>query len=209
MDIEKEFQSEFDLLKNEGRLTDDWSNIYNHCKLEGIVAMILSNLINLSEDDSKVLIKAAILHDWYKKYEIEQSKGLGNIEYQNSEHDSYNKLLAVGVQNKSVDVAHSVGALSLKEIIGSQDLLKKLMHFIDDICLNDKLVEIDERIDYNERKYPQLNEAGRKIFEGKTYFEMQRKIGKQIQSEIEGILKIESNTLVPLIKKSYEGLIKK
>jgi HD superfamily phosphodiesterase len=205
MDIEKEFQPEFDLLKNEGRLIGDWFNIYNHCKLEGEVAIILSRLVDLNEVDSKILIKAAILHDWYKRYEIEQAKGLGITEYKNSENDSYNKLLALGVEKRIVEVAHSVGSLSLEEIMNSQDLIKKLMHFIDDICLGDRIAEIDERIDYNERKYPQLNEEGRKMFEGRTYFEMQRVVGKQIQSEIEDILKIEPNSLISLIKKHWES----
>ncbi len=203
MDIEKKFQPEFDLLKKEGRLTGDWVNIYNHCKLEGEIAIILSRLVDLNEVDSKILIKAAILHDWYKRYEIEQAKGLGIAEYKNSENDSYNKLLALGVEKRIVEVAHSVGSLSLEEIIGSQNLLKRTMHFIDDICLGDKIVEIDERIDYNEKKYPQLNEDRRKIFEGRTYFEMQRVVGKRIQSEIEDILKIEPNSLIPLIKKNW------
>src|SRR5689334_17188270 len=89
MDIEKDFHSEFTLLKNEGRLTGDWINIYNHCKLEGEVAVILSKLINLSESDSKILIKAAILHDWYKRTEIEQSQGLDIKAYENSEQESF------------------------------------------------------------------------------------------------------------------------
>jgi len=205
MDIEKKFQSEFALLKNEGRLIGDWSHIYNHCRFEGEVAIILSDLINLNETDSTILIKAAILHDWYKRYEIEQVKGLGMEDYKNSENDSYDKLLALGVQNRIVEVAHSVGSLALEEIINSQNLLQKIMHFIDDICLNDKIVEIDERIDYNEQKYPQLSKEGREEFGGRTYFEMQRIVGKQIQSEIETILKIEPGSLVSLIKKYWES----
>lgn len=208
MDIEKEFQSEFDLLKNEGRLTDDWSNIYNHCKLEGEIAAILGRLVNLDDADSKILIKAAILHDWYKRKEIEQSKGLNATAYKKSEHESYTKLLELGVPKRIVEVAHSVGALSVKEIIESQDLLKKLMHLIDDICLGNKIVEIDKRIDYNESKYPQINVEGKELFSGKTYFEMQRKVGKQIQLEIEDILKIEPNSLIPLIKNHWENLKK-
>lgn len=205
MDIEKDFQSEFTLLKKEGRLTGDWVNIYNHCKLEGEIAIILSRLVDLNEVDSKILIKAAILHDWYKRYEIEQVKGLGMEDYKNSENDSYNKLLVLGVQKRIVEVAHSVGSLSLEEIMNSRDLLKKLMHFIDDICLGDKIVEIDRRIDYNERNYPQLSKEGREEFEGRTYFEMQRIVGKQIQTEIEDILKIEPNSLISLIKKNWES----
>ncbi|NOT50153.1 MAG: hypothetical protein HOP10_02640 [Chitinophagaceae bacterium] len=209
MDIEEKFKAEFDLLKSEGRLTGDWSNLYKHCKLEGEIAIILSRLVNLNEVDSKILTKAAILHDWYKRTEIEQSKGLNAVAYKNSENDSFDKLLKLGIQKRIVEVAHSVGAFSLEEIITSQDLLKKIMHFIDDICLGDNVVEIDERIDYNERKYPQINKDGRELFDGKTYFEMQRIVGKQIQSEIETTIKIEPNTLVSLIKKHWESLKKR
>ena len=151
---------------------------------------------------SEILIKSAILHDWYKKNEIERAKKEGHKEYEESEHDSYNKLIELGYSKRIAEVAHSVGAFSLKEIIDSTDFLKKLMHYIDDICLGDMIVEVDERIDHNESqiKYNELNESGRKVHGGKTFFEVQREVGNKIQTEIESQLHLEPKSLIAIIK---------
>ena len=208
MDIEKKYKREFDILVQKGNLVKDWTNVYQHCKTEGFVAAIMSNLLKLSKEESDILIKAAILHDWYKRNERERADKKGFEEYVKSEKDSYNELIKLEVDKRVVDVAHSVGSLSLNKIIDSTDFLKRLMHYIDDICLGDKIVEVDERIDYleNQEKYHELNESGRKVFSGKTYFKVQREVAKQIQTEIESKLNIEPNSLVRLIKEGYQKI---
>ncbi len=209
MDIEKQYSNEFRILTNEGQLVDGWSNIYQHCKTEAIVAFILSNLLHLSEEDSNILIKAAILHDWYKKSEIEITRKEGLEGYERAGKESFNKLSSMGVEQRIVDIAHSVGTTSLKEISISTDFLKRLMHYIDDICKDDTIVAVNERVDYleSQEKYKELNHSGKAIHNGKTNFQVQRKLGLEIQKQIESILNIKSNSLVPLIQHLFRNFI--
>ena len=194
--IEEEFKLECSILKNEGQLIDDWSNVYDHCISEAIVASCVSDLLKLPKEQSTKLISAAILHDWYKR--VERTSG----RYDESAKESYDKLLALGIDEYVVELAHSVGHTSISDVANSNDFLKKVMHYIDDVTLNDKLVELDERMDSleNSEKYRELNESGRKIY-GRTYFEMQRELGKEIEKEIETRTNLTPKTLISEIKK--------
>ena len=184
--VENLYPLEFEILKNNGRLIDKWANVYDHCKTEAAVALVLSDLLKLSNEERDILAKAAILHDWYKRVERETSvKGVD--EYNKAVKDSYDKLLELGVDKRIVDVAHSVGHTSLSGIQATPDFLKKIMHFIDDITHGSMVVGIDKRIDEIEKKegYKELNESGRVVHNGRTYFEVQREVGNTIREEIE------------------------
>ena len=193
--IENLYPKEFEILRKYGQLKDEWANVYEHCKTESVIALVISDLLKLKKDEKDILAKAAILHDWYKRKERETQ------EYNKSAKDSYNKLLELGVDKRIVDIAHSVGHTSLLDIQATHDFLKKIMHFIDDITFGNEIVEIDERIDELEKaeRYKELNEGGRVVYNGRTYFEVQREVGVKIQCEIEEL--INETNLEELIKK--------
>lgn len=193
MNIEEKYQREFSILRENGQLIDDWSNVYEHCKLEAEVAELLSDMIELSEEDKGTLIKASILHDWYKKVE----RTTENYDTTYSERG----LQELGIPQRIIEVAHSVGHSSLVWIEFA-DLLRKLMHFIDDITSNTQITEIDERVDNMQAKghLKQLEEEMRSLLSGRSFFDVQKEVGVKIQNEIEDMCHIEHGTLVSIIK---------
>lgn len=187
--IEQLYPQEFSILLNKGNLVEDWSNVYEHCKLEGIIAYYLSNKLCLSDIDTNDLVKAAILHDWFKRVERESQNYDSNL--------SYKGLLELGYSNRIVDIAHSVGHTSLVWIEKS-DLLRKIMHFIDDIVSGVEISEINIRVDFLEKsgRYAKLAEETRLIHNGRTLFEVQKEVGNKIQNEIENIADMQPGSLI-------------
>ncbi len=191
--IEQQYQREFTILKENGNLTGDWSNVYDHCKTEAVIADLLSDMLNLSANDRVYLVRAAILHDWYKRTERESK----NYDTTYSEQG----LKELGIDSQVIEIAHSVGHTSLKWIEGSY-FLRKVMHFIDDICVGSDIVEIDERVNKTEAsgRYTQLIEDYRKELDGRNFFDVQKEVGKIIQNEIEDKCGISHGSLVTVIK---------
>jgi len=128
MKIEKRYPKEFTILIENGQLVEDWSNVYQHCRLEGEIAEYLAKELKLSEQDTYDLVSAAILHDWFKR--VERTTENYDTTY------SYDGLKELGISEKVCDIAHSVGHSTLPWIETSTDSLRKVMHFIDDICSN-------------------------------------------------------------------------
>lgn len=201
--LENKYVEYFDILKKHGRLIDDWSNVYEHCLKEAEIAELLGqmlydlNVINL--EDKINLIKAAILHDWYKRFEIERVKTDGIRAHYETENESKELLKKLNISDRIIEIAHSVGSTELLEV-ENYDIVRKTMHFIDDICDGNVIVEIDERIKKLEKRYPELNESGRLLYEGKTMLEKQKEIGKNTQNELEQVLKIDRDSIVLMLK---------
>lgn len=199
--IEKEFENDFKFLKDVGRLTDDWSNVYEHCRMEAYIAMILSRILDLSSEDMDDLIKSAILHDWYKRIERESEN------YETSY--SYDKLVECGYSEKIASISHSVGHTSLNTI-ESKPLLNKLMHFIDDIVSGTSITEISNRVEEtrNTGRYKKLEEDYKVHLNGRSFFDVQIEVGEKIQNEIENLSKIPNGELVKIIKEKYYQIMR-
>jgi cytidyltransferase-like protein len=197
--IEEIYKKEFDILKNEGNLVGDWYNVYQHCEMEANIATILARLMGLSQENTNTLIKAAILHDWYKRHERE------NLNYDSN--FSSNGLKNLGYDDNIIEIAHSVGHTSFNNIM-KKNTLCKAMHFIDDITLGSKIVEINERADATEKtgRYTRLVEEQKANFGGQSFFVIQKMIGARIQEELENICFLRKGSLVQLIKNRYNQL---
>jgi cytidyltransferase-like protein len=198
--IEEIYPNDFKILREVGNLTEDWANVYEHCKMEGNLAMIVARLLDLSNKDTALLIRAAILHDWYKRNERESQDY--NSDYSRVE------LQKLGIESTIVDIAHSVGHTSLKTIEKST-LLCKIMHFIDDITYGSEIMEIEERVNLTQgsNRYTKLAEESRKDFDGQTFFDVQKSVGIKVQNEIEKVAGIKLGSIVPIIKEKYKLII--
>jgi hypothetical protein len=198
--IEHKYPAEFLVLVKHGGLVDDWANVYKHCKREGEIATVLSSLLGLKEGATEILVKSAILHDWFKRKERDMAAS-NPLAYEEAEKHSIEGLKALGYSDHIIDVAHSVGSFSLKEIQITNSILKRAMHWIDDVTHGDELVELDYRIDLLEsaERYKELNQTGIAIY-GKTLFQMQREIGHEIQEELELLCGVKKGSLVSEIK---------
>jgi hypothetical protein len=202
MHIEQRYAQDFAILKEKGNLVENWSKCYDHCKTEALIAEIISELLNLSPEEKVFLTRACILHDWYKRVERERE----NYDSQ----DSYNKLLELGIEKRIVDIAHSVGHTSLDWIESSDDFLRKIMHYIDDITFDTSVVGVIERVDGIMKRgiYDKLAEETRAKYNGKTFFEVQKEVGIRIQHEIEEKAGLAHDSLTGLIQQRLESINK-
>lgn len=184
------YPEEVAVLRDRGRLIDDWANVFEHCVTEARAASLLAVALKLSPQDRDNLVKAAFLHDWNKRNEREAANKEGFKAYNEHASLSAKGLSEMGYSKRVVGLTESVGHTSLKSIEASADFLARVMHYLDDITHGDKVVGLDERIDQLEAapRYKDLNESGRAIHGGRTYFQVQREVGKAIEAEIEARL---------------------
>lgn len=186
---------------NEQEHSKRWGNPTEHCLIEAAIAEIIAEILGLSETDKKTLIIAALLHDWRKRGEIEETKGETDPKkIEESYEKSKRMLLESGIENVEtlVRLAESVAHTSLNTFAALQpdnsiapleDLpdLEMIMHYIDDITRGTNIVSLDERMDYldqaAEERYP-FNEKGKAIWGGRTFFQAQREIGRLIEQKL-------------------------
>ncbi|MDO8560048.1 MAG: glycosyltransferase family 2 protein [bacterium] len=182
------FPDELAILREHGKLTGDWSNVADHCLTEAAAADILAELLQLSAADRDALVKASLLHDWYKRMERERVATEGQGTYDASATASEHGLAALGVPPAIVTIAHRVGHSQCRYFIDHPDapLLERVMFWLDTITHGNHIVGVDERVDQLESadRYRELNERGRTILDGKTYFQAQREIALAIERKL-------------------------
>lgn len=202
INIELEFAPEFYILLKYGQLTDSWHNIYRHCKVCGTAGYVLGNILNLEDKQIKDITSALILHDWYKRFEVEAAWAIGATGFDDSILESKKLLSAYGISDNLVELAHCVGHSSLKEIKDSMDINKRIVHLIDSMISGEEIVGVSKRVEglEGQSKYKELNESGRAIHHGRTFFEVQREVGEGIFNELSKSVSLSPDQLLGAIK---------
>jgi len=187
---------------------EGWRNVSEHCLVESVMADVIAEKLDLDRDKMKT---AALVHDWYKRQEIENAKKDGVKGFDRADSEDKQKLLEMGYSEEVIKIAHSVGHTSLQRMQEADVTPEELvMHYIDDITNGTDISSLDERIDKSaaEPRYKELNESGREIFDGKTYFEVHRKVGKQIEQKIAQLMDVDPPESLPeLIKEKIKKRI--
>src|SRR3989344_3620444 len=168
------------LAKSEG-----WRNVSEHCLLEAVESDVLAEVLKLSEEDRSKLVIAALLHDFYKKKEIEALKKEG-LEGQRKSEEERSRILAdAGFDDAIIRIIKSatyVPRMLDKDVTE----LEKIMQYVDDITMGSSIGSVDERVDKVEAdpRYREENESGQEIFGDKTFSQAQRYFGHQIEAEL-------------------------
>ena len=195
-----EYKKEISFLQEEGELVGSWSNVFDHCLTEGLIADVMSDTFQVPKD---ALIKAAILHDWYKKFEKNLFVEHGINGAKIAEKESSKKLANLWHLIDSSKLYHSERVIELTECVGhlaldkfvnkdiKVDLSKSIMFLIDAMTLGDKICSLLTRVDILNKnpRYHLMNEEGRKIWDGKTHFQMMFEVGNNIISELSSLRK--------------------
>jgi hypothetical protein len=118
-----------------------------------------------------------------------------------------------GFSDEVIKLTEAVGHGALVRMrSGKATLSEKIIHYADDIVLGASISSLDARIDYLEKNpnYRELNESGKKIFHGKTYFEIQREVGHTLEKEFAEKLGLKEPAMLPelLSAKIYERIEK-
>lgn len=180
---------------------EGWRNVVEHMVVEAEAADVLAEAFNVPEKKRKALNTAATLHDVYKRRERELASQKGATGFDEAAASQSEFLRQQGYSDETIALTESVGHTSL---IKFQDLSKiplifKIIHYVDDITLNNDLVILDDRIDALEAnpRYAELNQQGVAIF-GKPYFTVQREISKVIEREFAAAIDLSDPTQLPL-----------
>lgn len=184
-----------------GKENRDWRNISEHCLLEAVGADIVAEYAGA---DRKRLVTSALLHDWYKRSEIESMKKLGGAEGHHAAAQEELKLLRdAKVPEDIITLMHSnIPEHADTEYLGKRTLEEKIMHFIDLITLNSTFVDFRKRLDDASKKKTVVEfcDSYRPRYNGKSLLEVQEIAGSLEQKELEHMLNLETGTLVTFIE---------
>lgn len=205
-----------------------------HCLVEGVAGdslrEFLKSKVDLLDSDVDVLRDAGLYHDFYKGKEIEakrrsiKEKKEGQDDFvKSAELEAREILINNKIDPRVIELIGSVGHISLsgmdkllnKKELTSQDKLRLIFHYIDDITVNDKIISLDAKIkaledrshapEYNQEGlvvnkdkslYYELNESGRQIY-GMTMFEKQREVGQRVEKWLSEKFNLTEPSLLP------------
>jgi hypothetical protein len=198
----------------------DWGNVSEHCLVEAARAEEFAELLKFSPEMRKMLMNAAAVHDFHKKFETQYTKKNGKLwdSFEASDEIGKEKLQQANFPEDVIEVAGSVGhgsfsdmeKLVQKETFEEHDIARLVMHYIDDYTTGAEWTlpafqidgvwqnDLDRRIAKNKENvnYQILNEEGRARFGGRRTFEMQLEIGKKIEELLTTLINERSNILI-------------
>ncbi len=187
---------------------ESWRNVSEHCLVEAVAADVLAE--HLHADREKV-VQAALLHDWYKRREIEGMKKKGGGEgYAAALEEDGRLLLEYGVPQELVDLAHANFPKSADpDYLKNRTLEEKIMYYVDIITSDSEIVPFEERLKLakGKKNIVEMSEWLRGQYGGKSFFELHEILAPEVQTEFEDRLGIEHGTLVDFIKQKIEERI--
>lgn len=182
----------------------EWGNVSEHCIAEAARAKVFAEKLELSEDLKNDLVIAAALHDFWKKFEI-QEINRGNYGY--GEFEEENQMMKkAGFSERIIHLVNSVGVqpsleveeIARKENLSENDIAYLIMHYVDDYTIGSdwakpseiedgkKVNDMDRRFKKGENNpvYANLGEEGKRYFNGKSAFEIQREVGVLVEKRL-------------------------
>ena len=194
-----------------GKEGEGWRNISEHCLAEAVVADILAESLGAKRDN---VVKAALLHDWYKRREIEAMDEYGgNIGYQTTIGEDKKKLKKYGVSDEIIALAHAnIPTKYDEEYLKSRVLEEKIVHFADHIVQGSEIVDFNDRLRSVEKKKQNIefSDSFREKYNGKSLFDLQyKKVCPMEQKEFEEKLGLKGGILLDFIRKKLKERINK
>lgn len=164
--------------------TEGWRNVVEHSISQLAASEVLSELLDLSENDMEKLIKVALTHDWKKRIEIKPG------EFDENDLELAKAFLARVNPDQTLLAATGPSFIKKALVRGDSTLLERLQFYIDDITKGSEIVSFSERIDEVEARRQDLNEDEEltKKLKGK-YWNRERELGHTVEREIFGRLK--------------------
>ncbi|HTE48354.1 MAG TPA: hypothetical protein VK675_00405, partial [Candidatus Paceibacterota bacterium] len=157
--------SVFRLHKEFGLLpkTEGWANVSRHCLVEAVAMDVMAKEFELSDEDKNNLIHAALLHDFYKRKEIELFKEKGDSVENviKAEKESEEALIGRDISPRVVVLTSSIGVAAIDKMKRPDTTLEeKMMFYIDNITENDNIVNLKDKINALPARYPEIAQTG-------------------------------------------------
>lgn len=191
-----------------GKENKDWRNISEHCLVEAVGADILAEYLGANREE---VVTSALIHDWFKRKEIEKMKKEGGLKgHRDSLIEDINFLKEYGVDEKIIKISHAnIPESADLEYLKNRSLEEKIMHYIDMITSGSEFMDFNKRINIAQEKKHNVDfsESYRKEYGGKALNELQREISAKEQEEFGKILNIQPDALIDFIKEKLEERI--
>lgn len=192
-----------------GKGNEEWRNVSEHCLAEAVVVDILAEHLGAKREET---VRAALLHDWYKRREIEAMRERGGgAGYQATIEEDERKLKEQGISERIVALAHAnIPARDDEGYLKNRPVEEKIMHFADHIVQGSDIVDFNDRLRALEQKEQNIDFSNsfRRQYNGKSLFELQYgKICPMEQKEFEEKLGLKEGGLVDFIKERLEERI--
>lgn len=167
----------------------DWGNVSEHCLVEVARVLEFAKILKLNKTSADNLVRAAALHDFFKKSEkdIVKSKGLKRSSFDEASEQADQVMQAAGIEESVVALVNAVADSALPETevilqkkeLTDDDIAFLVMHYVDDYTIDSNWVvskdtqgnrlinDLDRRMDKNEAnpRYQELNQGGRLVFD--------------------------------------------
>jgi hypothetical protein len=191
-----------------GRGNEDWRNVAEHCLVEAVGADILAEVLGVSP---KRVVSAALLHDWYKRREVEAMKLIGGGKgYEKTAKEDDRLLREYGISDEVIRIAHAnIPESADAEYLARRPIEEKIMHFLDLVTSGTEFIDVDTRTRVAEQKkhMVEFSESFRSRYEGRTLHEVQREVTALEQREFEQEIGLESGALLDFLKSKLDERI--
>lgn len=203
--------SEMRILKEGGVLgkeNADWRNVSEHCLVEAVGADILAEHLGANR---KEVVQGTLLHDWYKRHEIENRREHGSAKgFAISSAEDIALLREHGIPGESIRIAHANVPDSDDPLyLHNRPLEDKILHYIDMITDQSTFIDPEERLRKAETntKTMEFLESFREKFHGKHLNELQREVLKLEQTEFEEKIGLEKGKLISFLNDEMQKRI--
>lgn len=198
--------SAFRIHKEHGLLPkkEGWRNVSEHCLVEAVAADCLAEGLQISVENRQKLVMGAMLHDFFKRREIElmNVRGKRSADIAKEAEDKGTEYLNLKkIDPEIIRIINSPGVPSL-DYFETQDPTteEKVMRYVDDITDGNDLVFLKGRMERVAKRYPDIE---------KNIFERIFKVSEKIESEIADKLGLADARELPMyIKRKIEERIK-
>lgn len=176
--------------------SEGWSNIVRHCLLEAAAMEVVAGGLKLSKKDKDTLVLAGLIHDFYKRREIEliKKEGDSTATLEKAEKRSFDILMKNSINPETVKITDAIGITKLDWIKDPAcTLAEKVMFYIDSITKHDQLVTLEEKVAELPSHYPDIAATGiypiyLKVSQG-VEAELASKIGLKDPKKLPGYIK--------------------
>jgi len=207
-----------------GKGPEVWRNVSEHCLVSGVFADILSDELHLPPDQKNLVVKAAIMHDWFKKHESIAQRAAnqeGTLSLQTISEIKARDNQALQEMGVPQDIIALTGANVPETQAGPEALPEKIIWYIDAMLSNTEPVPIRQRFDDLERGWDgtkedpiraernnALSSLYKEYYDGQSLYDVQRELGNRISAEFAQIIGYQRETSqLPLFLK--EKLVEK
>jgi HD superfamily phosphodiesterase len=190
-----------------GKESEGWRNVSEHCLVEAVGADILAE--RLGADREKV-VQAALLHDWYKRHEVEMSRSDGVEGYWRSIEEDKVILREKGIAEDIITISKAIIPESADpEYLSNRSVEEKIMYIMDMMTSGTQWMPPLERqkISAKNPNVQAFSESYRKRFNGKSLLELLIEDQAIVVKEFETKLGLATGELVPYLKEELQRRI--